>query len=424
MLPRASAAFYNNFRAIKIGASLLCMSMGSWLAAESPVEEADDMPFVRGALGAGLILVGWMMHPGTVGNQQVPAEQQRTLARGMFEDTFGSKNNALQWTGGRMISTLAMSTLTSSLTGDWSPLRGWVASGGSLIPYAADRAWGEFRMHRAHPFSGGKADAGAWAANYAVGSLLDTSAAMAGMGIDFMLRSMMTVKGAPADLTGEQAMLALLPMYMGSFAGQMVTGMIAAYDKRYPLDPLMAREAKGRPVIGFGDSPRVRMAAHLVRLAGRAVTRQQLGVPYSQQIIPVAVDAVSAFTMHRWTKSNANAFMGGLRMHEERAFATPGGDNFIGPPSQMVVIHIVPMSAHTFQTQPQVAAGVGSSPARILQPMAAMTPMEMKYGRNRPDTPSTSYSSSSNAHSSLSNSTSSSDNDLGNGPRPPRRPNS
>jgi hypothetical protein len=422
MLPRASAAFHHNFRAIKIGTSLLCMSIGSWLAAESPVDETDDMPFVRGGLGAGLILVGWMMHPGTVGNQQVPPEQQRSLARGMFEDTFGSKNNALQWTGARMLSTFAMSTLTSSVTGDWAPLRGWTASGGSLIPYAADRAWGEFRMHRAHPFEGGKADAGAWMANYAVGSLLDTSAAMAGMGIDFMLRSMMTVKGAPADLTGEQAMLALLPMYMGSFAGQMVTGMIAAYDKRYPLDPLMAREAKGAKVVGVGDSPRVRMAAHLVRLGGRALTRQQLGLPFSQQLIPVAVDAVSAFTMHRWPKSNANAFMGGLRMNEERAFVTPGGANFIGPASQMVVIHIVPMSAHTFQTQPQVAAGIGNSPARVLQPMAALTPMEMKYGRNRPNTPSSTYSGPSTGNSSRGNITSGSDDDGPGGPLPPGRP--
>ena len=426
MLPRVRSGIFNNFRAIKIGASVLLMGVGSWLAAVSPDDELDDTGFVRGGLGTGLVIVGWLIHQGTVGDPQVRPEDQRTLAGGMFADTFGSKKDARLWTGARMVSTFGMATLASSLTNDWSPLRGWVASAGSLMPYAADRAWGEFRMQRAHPFSGGMSDVGAWAANYAVGSVLDTSAAMAGMGVDFMLKSMMTVKGAPPDMTGEQALLALLPMYVGSFAGQMVTGMIAAYDQRQPLSPDLAREAKGSGHVRMGDSPRVRMIAHVARLGARAFTRRQLGVPYAQQIISIAADAVSASTMHRWPSSKANTFMGGLRMKEDLAFVTPGGEQFIGPRPLAVVIWIEPR-ARTIPTYAQSGSAFDHPQAPGSDPTLPSPPgRDMKHGPNRSGSNSavTPGSRSSSSSSSSGYSSPSSGSDAGKGPPGQGRPNS
>lgn len=291
-------------RNLQMAMSTISLGVGDYLVASTTIDYIDDGAMIhnraQAQIGTLLIIAGLTIHPGNVGNPDVDPPQRR-LIPAMFHDTFGDVTNLL-WTLGRILSMFMLAIYQTASGGNGAPVLNFMSSGASLIPYAADRAWGSTRVVRSHPHAGNRHMAGAMLSNFITGNILDISALILSQGLAYTLRN---GTGAFPRLTAGDLGQILRPtiatMVCGTLTSQLITFGIS----------------RSR----WASSPAARMFAHTARLASRSAMRTIQGVnPWSDDWVNVAADAVSAFTTHRWTESTADVFVRGLQQPLDSPF--------------------------------------------------------------------------------------------------------
>jgi hypothetical protein len=290
-------------RNFQMALSTISLGVGDYLVASTTIDYIDDGPMIdnhyQAQIGTVLIIAGLTIHPGNVGNPDVDPPHRR-LIPAMVHDTFGDVPNLL-WTLGRILSMFMLAVFQTASGGNGAPVLSFISSGASLIPYAADRAWGSTRLVRSHPHAGNRHMAGAMVSNFITGNILDISALILSQGLAYTLRNM---TGAFPRLTAGDLGQILRPMIATMVCGTLTSQLITFGISRSR----------------WASSPPARMFAHSARLASRSAMRVVQGGHSSDEWVNVAADIVSAFTTHRWTESTADVFVRGLQQPLDSPF--------------------------------------------------------------------------------------------------------
>lgn len=384
----------SGMRRLRLGLSCLFAAAGAIVVGTFRNQSEEDRSYTLLAFPL-LFVIAAKIHPGSLGNSEVPEADQRSLVRGMMHECFGTASNR-RWTLARGVASSGIVLVdfwAHGHTNRYQKIMSVVNMGASrfgMVAYAADRAWGYVRVHRVEPDAQGRNIAAAWMMNLLTGLAFDLSAVMFNQGIKHLVQHMLSMfdqhpkNGIPdADPNNDYWLQTVVPMVLGTFASHLVNEAVM--------------QTSGR------TSATARILSHLARLAARLGGRMFYTKDGIFLAIELGKDFLAAAPMHRWGVTPPNTVRQGLTIAREAKASQHYGKTNVGevrhadfknPDWSSSEEKSNNSSRSSFRSSPSISVSTINDPRQIQDSPQSSAKFEMRIMWHcAPDTPSQQLSS-------------------------------